>query len=80
MNVLLVGGCGSLINNLIIKFNKEGHRVYLLTGDRYSKAPYQKVFEKYKGIPPPRGGTAMKISVIQIAHIIRNNLIDVIMK
>ena len=35
MNVLLIGGSGSLINNLIIKLKKEGHRVYLLTGSRY---------------------------------------------
>lgn len=47
MNVLLIGGSGSLINNLIIKFSKEGHRVYLLTGTRYTKTPYQKVFERY---------------------------------
>ncbi len=47
MNVLLVGGAGSLIDNLIIKLNKEGHRVYLLTGNRYHKLPYQKVFERY---------------------------------
>ncbi|MDE7270455.1 MAG: NAD(P)-dependent oxidoreductase, partial [Acetatifactor sp.] len=47
MNVLLIGGCSSVINNLIIKFNKEGHRVYLLTGNRYHKLPYQKVFERY---------------------------------
>lgn len=47
MNVLLIGGAGSLINNLIIKLNKEGERVYLLTGSKYSKEPYQKVFERY---------------------------------
>lgn len=47
MNVLLIGGPGSLADNLIIKLNKEGHRVYLLTGNRYSKEPYQKVFERY---------------------------------
>lgn len=47
MNVLLIGGSGSLINNLIIKFNKEGHRVYLLTGTRYAMVPYQRVFERY---------------------------------
>ncbi len=47
MNILLIGGSGSLINNLIIKLNKEGHRVYLLTGSRYKQAPYQKVFERY---------------------------------
>ena len=47
MNVLLIGGSGSLINSLIIKFKKEGHRVYLLSGSRNEKAPYQKVFERY---------------------------------
>ncbi len=47
MNILLIGGAGSLINNLIIKLNKEGHRVYLLTGNRYDKRSYQKVFERY---------------------------------
>lgn len=47
MNVLLIGGSGSFINNLIVKMNKEGHRVYLLTGNRYDNQPYQKVFEKY---------------------------------
>ncbi len=47
MNILLIGGSGSLINNLIIKLNKEGHRLYLLTGSRYKQAPYQKVFERY---------------------------------
>ena len=47
MNILLIGGAGSLINNLIIKLNKEGHKVYLLTGSRFSKGDYQKVFERY---------------------------------
>ncbi len=47
MNILLIGGAGNLINNLIIKLNKEGHRISLLTGDRYGKASYQRVFEKY---------------------------------
>lgn len=47
MNVLMVGGSGSFIDNLIIKLKKGGHRVYLLTGSRYSGTAYQKVFEKY---------------------------------
>ena len=47
MNILLIGGAGNLINNLIIKLNKEGHRISLLTGIRYGKASYQRVFEKY---------------------------------
>ena len=47
MNVLLIGGSGSFINNLIIKLNKEGHRIFLLTGSRYKMEPYQRVFERY---------------------------------
>ena len=47
MNILLIGGSCSLINNLIIKMNKEGHRVFLLTGNKYKQEPYQKVFERY---------------------------------
>lgn len=47
MNILLIGGAGNLINNLIVKLNKEGHRISLLTGDRYGRASYQRVFEKY---------------------------------
>ncbi len=47
MNVFLIGGSGSFMDNLIIKLNKEGHRVYLLTGNRYARLPYQKVFERY---------------------------------
>lgn len=47
MNILLIGGSGSLINNMITKLNKEGHRVYLLTGNKYQSGHYQKVFEKY---------------------------------
>ncbi len=35
------------MNSLIIKMRKEGHRVYLLTGSRYTGTAYQKVFEKY---------------------------------
>lgn len=47
MNILLIGGPGSLINNIIIKLNKEGHRIYLLTGSKNKQTPYQKVFERY---------------------------------
>ena len=42
MNVLLIGGSGSLINSLIVKFKKEGHRIFLLTGDRYKKRKSRK--------------------------------------
>ena len=47
MNILLVGGSCSLMNQMIIKLNKEGHRIYLLTGDRYKNQWYGKVFERY---------------------------------
>lgn len=47
MNVLLIGGSGSLISSLIVKFKKEGHRIFLLTGDRYKKQKYEPVFERY---------------------------------
>ncbi|MEY8386179.1 NAD(P)-dependent oxidoreductase [Oscillospiraceae bacterium 38-13] len=47
MNVLLIGGSGSFIDNIIIKLKKEGHRISLLTGSRYTGTSYQKVFERY---------------------------------
>ncbi len=47
MVVLLIGGESRLMDGLINKFNKDGHRVYLLTGSRNAKTSYQKVFEKY---------------------------------
>ncbi len=47
MNVLLIGGAGSLIDKMIIKLRKEGHRVYLITGNKYHREHYEKVFEQY---------------------------------
>lgn len=47
MNILLIGGSNSLCNRLIIKLKKEGHRIYLLTGSRYSTQKYERVFERY---------------------------------
>ena len=47
MNILLVGGTCSLMNNIILKLRKEGHRVFLLTGDKYKHSKYEKVFERY---------------------------------
>ena len=40
MNILLIGGTSSLINHLILKLRKEGHRVFLLTGSKYKKNKY----------------------------------------
>lgn len=47
MVVLLIGGSSVLMNAMIDKFNKNGHRVYLLTGQREGHSPYRHVFEKY---------------------------------
>lgn len=47
MVVLLIGGACSLMDMLIHKLNKDGHRVYLLTGNRHSRAEYPRVFEKF---------------------------------
>ena len=35
MNILLAGGSCSLMDSMILKLRKEGHRVFLLTGDKY---------------------------------------------
>lgn len=48
MNVLLAGGSGSLMEEMIQKVYKEGHRIYVLTGNRFNGDEYsRKVFEKY---------------------------------
>ncbi len=43
MNILLIGGTGSLMDQMIIKLRKEGHRVYLLTGEQFGTSSYAKV-------------------------------------
>lgn len=49
MNILVIGGAGTFLNNLLIKCRKEGHKVSVLTGSRFSKKEdYQKCFEVYK--------------------------------
>ncbi len=47
MVVLLAGGGSVLMNALIDKLNKNGHRVYLLTGQKENRFSYRRVFEKY---------------------------------
>ena len=47
MNVLLIGGPGSLTNRMIVKLKKEGHWVSLLTGESFARKGYEKVFETY---------------------------------
>lgn len=48
MNVLLIGGSSSFMNRLIQKMKKEGHRVCLLTGNRFKDNSYDRVFESYR--------------------------------
>lgn len=36
-----------MMNQIVNKLKKEGHRIYLLTGNRYKNENYGKVFEKY---------------------------------
>ena len=47
MVVLLIGGGSVLMNTMIDKLNKNGHRVYLLTGRKENRFSYRRVFEKY---------------------------------
>ena len=47
MIAFLIGGEGRFMDAMINKLNKDGHRVYLLTGSKNSQTSYQKVFEKY---------------------------------
>ncbi len=47
MNVLLIGGSNSLLNQMIKKMNKEGHRVSVLTGSRFRMEKYERIFERY---------------------------------
>lgn len=47
MDVLLIGGGSNMINAMIDKCNKSGHRVFLLTGGQERRFPYKRVFEKY---------------------------------
>ncbi len=48
MNILLVCGPCGLRDQLIRKFKKEGHRVCLLTGNRFKEPQKEKVFETYR--------------------------------
>lgn len=48
MNVLLAGGAGHFTELMINKLNKEGHRVYILTGKNHKHSSYKNVFETYR--------------------------------
>lgn len=43
----MIGGASNLMDGLINKLNKEGNRIYILTGNRLKTEKYEKVFEKY---------------------------------
>lgn len=47
MNVLLIGGSGTMTDAVIDKLNKSNHRVYLLTGRKDKAFSYKRVFERY---------------------------------
>ncbi|MCD8014050.1 MAG: NAD(P)-dependent oxidoreductase [Lachnospiraceae bacterium] len=47
MDVLLAGGANELMNAMIDKLNKEGHRIYVLTERRFESPENRKVFEYY---------------------------------
>ena len=47
LNILLIGSANSFANRLIRQFNKEGHRVSLLTGSPRGNQKYPRVFERY---------------------------------
>ncbi len=47
MNVLLIGSTGSLMENMVNRLHKEGHRIFLLTRNKIGKKPYKHVFECY---------------------------------
>lgn len=47
MNILLIGGPGNITNALLEKINKEGDRVYVLTGSEVKRHTYKRLFEQY---------------------------------
>lgn len=47
MDILLTGGTSYFMDAMIDKFTKEGHRVYVLSGNKYGTDRYKKVFEQY---------------------------------
>lgn len=48
MNVLLIGGSGSLMNSMVARLHKEGHRIFVLTADKDRKKKDKFVFEYYR--------------------------------
>ena len=50
MVVLLIGGGCVLMDAMISKLTKNGHRVYLPTGQKNNRFSYKQVFEKYNPV------------------------------
>jgi len=48
MNVLLIGSPGSLMESMVNRLHKEGHRIFLLTGSKDEKVSYKHIFECYR--------------------------------
>ncbi len=48
MEVLLVGSDNELMRTMINKLNKEGHRCYVLTGNKNQVGAYKNAYEKYR--------------------------------
>lgn len=48
MNVLIIGGAGTITDAILEKFNKEGHKLYVLTGNNLKVQKYKHVFEHYR--------------------------------
>lgn len=47
MDILLVGGVSPMMRKLSLKLYKEGHRIYVLTGNRNPSNHYEHAFERY---------------------------------
>ena len=47
MDIMLVGGVSPLVRKLSSKLYKEGHRVFVLSGNRNPSSRYSHVFERY---------------------------------
>jgi len=47
MNVLLIGSAGSLLDSMVNRLHKEGHRIFLLTGEKGRKERHKHIFECY---------------------------------
>ena len=47
MKVFIIGGCNTVVNALLQKFNKEGLKLYVLTGSHQYHNKYKHVYEQY---------------------------------